>query len=114
MKAFADYGLEIAQQNAPVGNRETGEPHLRDTGKVVMEETGKRVVGHIVFTSEHAIYIESGWGIRGSSGPFAGPYNYSSDIQGYVGTGFLRSALDTARDAGKALFASQVAAEMKF
>ncbi len=114
VKAFTELVLEIAQQNAPVGKKDTGQPHLRDTGKVVMEETGKRVIGHVVFTSEHALYIEMGWGSLGASGPFAGPYDYSTDIQGYIGTGFMRSALDTARDAGKELFKSQVAAEFKF
>lgn len=109
VKAFADLVLEEAKSIVPV---RTGQ--LRDSGKVVMTETDKQITGHVVFTAEYAPMIEFGWGILGAAGPHAGPYNYSASIQGYPGTGFLRASLDSAREAGKALFRSQVAAEMKF
>lgn len=109
VKAFGDLVLQEAQAIVPV---DTGE--LRDSGKVVMEESAKRVIAHVVFSANHAAYIEFGTGQAGASSPGAGPYSYSATWKGMPARPYLRPALDTAREAGKALFASQVAAEFKF
>lgn len=100
--------LQEAQAIVPV---DTGE--LRDSGAVVMEESDKRVVGHVVFSAGHAGFVEWGTGIRGSESPGAGPWIYSSTWPGMAARPFLRPSLDVARDAGRALFASQVSAAMK-
>lgn len=108
VEAFAQMVLQEAQAIVPV---DTGE--LRDSGSVVMEDGDKRVVGHVVFSAGHAGYVEFGTGIRGASSPGAGPYSYSPTWHGMAAQPYLRPALDTTREAGKALFASQVSAEMK-
>ncbi len=109
VQAFAELVLQEAQAIVPV---DTGE--LRDSGSVVMEEGDKRVTGHIVFSAPHAAFVEFGTGQRGAGSPGAGPYSYSPTWKGMAAQPYLRPALDTARDAGKELFKSQVAAEFKF
>lgn len=109
VKAFGDLVLQEAQAIVPV---DTGE--LRDSGSVVMEESVKRVVAHVVFSAPHSAFVEFGTGQAGASSAGAGPYSYSATWKGMPARPYLRPALDTARDAGKALFASQVAAEFRF
>lgn len=106
--AAAKFVLQEAQAIVPV---DTGE--LRDSGKTVIVEQDKRIVGHVVFTAEHAGYCEWGTGIRGASSPGAGPYNYSTTWPGMPARPYLRPALDSAREVIKELFRSQIAAEMK-
>lgn len=108
VEAFANLVLSEAQAIVPV---DTGE--LRDSGSVVVEEQGKRVVASVVFSAGHAGYVEFGTGVRGAESAGAGPYSYNPSWLGMAAQPYLRPALDTAREAGKALFASQVAAEMK-
>lgn len=109
VKAFGEMVLQEAQAIVPV---DTGE--LRDSGSVVMEESAKRVTAHIVFSAPYSAFLEFGTGIAGASSPGSGPYAYNMQWPGMAARPFLRPALDSARDAGKALFASQVAAEFKF
>lgn len=87
---------------------------LKASGKVVIEVKDKQVIGHVIYDSEHAGYNEFGTGQRGAASAGAGPYNYSATWPGMAASPFLRPALDTAREAGKELFRSQVAAEFKF
>lgn len=101
--------LEAAQAIVPV---DTGE--LRDSGSVVVEETDKTVVGRIVFSSDHAGYVEFGTGIRGASSPGAGPYPYSPNWHGMPARPYLRPALDSTRDSVREIFASQIALAMKY
>ena len=108
VEAFANLVLQEAQAIVPV---DTGE--LRDSGSVVVDEGDKRVVAHVVFSANHAGFVEFGTGRRGAESAGAGPYSYSPTWPGMASQPYLRPALDTAREAGKALFASQVAAEMK-
>ncbi len=109
VEAFATLVLQEAQSIVPV---DTGE--LRDSGSVVMAETEKSVTGNVVFSAGHAGYVEFGTGIRGSESAGAGPYSYSATWPGMAAQPYLRPALDIARDAGKSLFASQVAAAFRY
>lgn len=109
VEAFGQLVLQEAQAIVPV---RTGE--LRDSGAVVVEEQDKRVVAHVVFSADHAAYVEFGTGRRGAASKGAGPYSYSETWPGMEARPYLRPALDTAREAGKALFNSQVAAEFKY
>ncbi len=109
VEASAQFVLQEAQQIVPV---DTGE--LRDSGKTVIVEQDKRIVGNVVFTADHAGYVEFGTGQRGAASPGAGPYPYSPTWHGMPARPYLRSSLDTARDVIRELFKSQIAAEMKF
>ncbi len=109
VEASAQFVLQEAQQIVPV---DTGE--LRDSGKTVIVEQDKRIVGNVVFTADHAGYVEMGTGQRGAASPGAGPYPYSPTWHGMPARPYLRPALDTARGVIRELFKSQIAAEMKF
>lgn len=106
--AFANLVLEEAKAIVPV---DTGE--LRDSGGVVVQETEKSVRALVVFTAEHAGYVEWGTGLRGSQSPGRGPYPYTLSWPGMPARPYLRPALDTAREAGLALFKSQIVVGMK-
>ena len=109
VEAFGNLVLEESQAIVPV---DTGA--LKESGSVVVVETDKSVTAHVVYSASHAGYVEFGTGIRGASSAGAGPYAYNPSWPGMVAQPYLRPALDTARDAGKALFNSQVAAAFKF
>ena len=109
VEAFGNLVLQEAQAIVPV---DTGE--LRDSGSVTVEEGDKRVVAHVVFSAPHAAFVEFGTGQRGAGSPGAGPYSYSPTWPGMAAQPYLRPALDTAREAGKELFRSQVAAAFQF
>lgn len=109
VEAFAGLVLQEAQSIVPV---DTGK--LRDSGSIVTEQLEKTVRSQVVFSADHAGYVEFGTGIRGESSPGAGPYPYSPTWPGMAARPYLRPALDTAREAGMMLFRSQVAAEIKF
>ncbi len=101
--------LQESQMLVPV---DTGE--LKASGSVLpVESTGKTVSGGVVYTAGHAGYVEYGTGIRGASSPGAGPYPYSSTWAGMPAQPYLRPALDTAREAIRGLFRSQVALRLK-
>lgn len=108
VKAASDLILKEAQSIVPV---DTGE--LRASGKTVIQQTDKSVIGHVVFDAEHAGYVEFGTGIRGASSAGAGPYSYNPNWMGMPAQPYLRPALDTTRDAVKGIFKSQIALEMK-
>jgi HK97 gp10 family phage protein len=109
VQASAQFVLQEAQAIVPV---DTGE--LRDSGKTVIVEQDKRIQGMVVFTAEHAAFVEFGTGQRGAASPGAGPYNYSASWPGMPARPYLRPSLDSARDVIRELFKSQIAAEMKF
>lgn len=97
--------LQEAQAIVPI---RTGE--LQSSGKTLpVEQKGSTVVGGVAFTAGHAAYVEFGTGIRGAAGPGSGPYPYSSTWPGMSPRPYLRPALDTAREAIRALFRSQIA-----
>jgi hypothetical protein len=106
--AYTQVLFDETQQRVPVRSGE-----LKASGKMVITETEKTVTGHVIYTADHALPIEFGWGSKGAEGPFAGPYNYNTGIGGYIGTGFMRSSLDTTREAGFSLFRGAVSGEMK-
>ena len=68
---------------------------------------GSAVEGSVVATAAHAAYVEFGTGQRGSASPGAGPYPYTESWPGMPAQPYLRPALDTARPAIKAAFASR-------
>jgi len=107
--AFAGVVLQEAKAMVPV---RTGE--LRDSGKVVVEESEKSVRAHVVFDAPHAAYVEFGTGRAGSESAGAGPYTYTMSWPGMPARPYLRPALDTAREAGMALFRGSVSAEFRF
>ena len=97
--------LQEAQAIVPVRSGE-----LLASGKVLpVEQKGSTVVGGVAFTAHHAAYVEFGTGIRGAAGPGSGPYPYSTTWPGMSPQPYLRPALDTAREAIRGLFRSQVA-----
>ncbi len=97
--------LQEAQALVPV---RTGE--LKSSGHVVpVQQKGSTVVGGVAFDAGHAAYVEFGTGIRGAAGPGSGPYPYSSTWPGMTPRPYLRPALDTAREAIRGIFRSQVA-----
>ncbi len=101
--------LQESQILVPV---DTGE--LKSSGAVLpVEDTGKTVSGGVVYTAPHAGYVEYGTGIAGAASPGAGPYPYSSTWAGMPAQPYLRPALDTAREAIRELFRSQVALRLK-
>ncbi len=106
--AFANLVLQEAQAIVPV---DTGT--LRDSGSVVVQDTPKTVVGHVVFSAPYAAYVEYGTGRRGAESAGAGPYPYTLSWPGMSARPYLRPALDTARQAGMELFNSQIAAAMR-
>lgn len=109
VEASAKYVLQEAQAIVPV---DTGE--LRESGTTAIVEQDKRIVGSVVFTADHAGYVEFGTGQRGAASPGRGPYPYSPTWHGMPARPYLRPALDSARDVIRELFKSQIAAEMKF
>lgn len=80
--------LDTALSLVPV---DTGE--LKSSGKATVVWSGTIVKGRVEFTAGHAAFAEFGVGQRGSAGQWAGPYPYSSKINGYAGFGYLRGAL---------------------
>jgi len=77
------------------------------------DDSGKTVVGAVVASAPYAGYVEYGTGIRGAASAGAGPYPYSPTWPGMEARPFLRPSLDTAREAVKAVFASQLAISLK-
>lgn len=108
IKAYVQVIFDESQTLVPV---DTGE--LKESGSIVIEETERRVTGHVVYSAPHAAYVEYGTGIRGAESPGAGPYSYSPTWPGMAAQPYLRPALDTAREAGLALFRGAASAEMK-
>lgn len=106
--AFAQAVYEESQALVPV---RTGE--LKASGSVVVEEKERQVVGHVVYSANHAAYVEYGTGQRGAASAGAGPYPYSPTWHGMPAQPYLRPALDAARETGMALFKGAVSAEMK-
>lgn len=96
--------LDRAQQLVPV---RTGE--LKGSGKVVVRKTERTVVASVVFTAEHAGYVEWGTGLRGSSSAGAGPYPYSASWPGMPAQPYLRPAADETRSEGREACKREVA-----
>src|SRR5690349_10588051 len=92
---------DAAKGYAPV---DTGA--LRDSITSTVEETDKTVVGYVSVGVPYAEYQEYGTGIRGSSGPGAGPGPYSTTWMGHVAHPFMRPAVFENRDAVLDLFRS--------
>ena len=99
-RAAAALVLERSQQIVPV---DTGE--LKASGKIVERQTDKTVVAEIVYTAEHAAYVEFGTGQRGAGSPGAGPYPYNPNWPGMAAQPYLRPAIDESHEAIKGEFA---------
>lgn len=82
---------------------------LKATGSVVIVQTDKTATARIVYAAAHAGYAEFGTGQRGAASPEKGPYPYDENWPGMVPIPYLRLALDTTREAVKAIFASEIA-----
>lgn len=72
-------------------------------------DTDTTSVAKITAGASYAGYVEYGTGIRGAESPGAGPYPYDPNWPGMKAQPYMRPALDTTRDAVKAVFASQIA-----
>lgn len=104
VEAAAALIVQEAQTLCPV---RTGELHDSITASVTQTDT--TVVGRITAAAPYAGYVEFGTGRRGAASPDKGPYPYDPNWPGMVPQPFMRPALDTTRDAVKAIFASQIA-----
>ena len=104
VEAAAALIVQEAQTLCPV---DTGA--LLDSIEATIVETDKTVVGKITAGMPYAGYVEYGTGVRGAESPGKGPYPYNPKWPGQVAQPYMRPALDTTRDAVKAIFASQIA-----
>lgn len=86
---------------------------LRDSGMVEVTVDGRRVVGRVIFTSEHAGFAEYGTGQRGSSSANAGPYAYDPNWKGMYPIPFIRPASDEMKQEGADLCRQTVALALK-
>lgn len=86
---WAEKVLAAAQGYCPVRSGE-----LRASGRVEIRSQGSRAAAAVVFTAPHSVFVEFGVGIRGSSGPDAGPGPYSTTVKGFAAIPYLRPALD--------------------
>lgn len=107
--AYANAVLQEAQAIVPV---RTGA--LRDSGKVEETTSGPQVRAEVVFTAEHAGFVEFGTGAAGAASAGAGPYSYTMSWPGMAARPFLRNSLDTTRETGFALFRGAVSSGMKY
>lgn len=107
-KASADVVLQEARQIVPV---DTGE--LKASGVTSVTTTESTAVGHVAFTANHAAYVEYGTGHRGAASPGRGPYPYTMSWPGMPAQPYLRPALDTARQAIRGIFRSEIALSLK-
>ncbi len=90
VEAFTQLVYDESQINVPV---KTG--FLKSTGEQRIVETDKTVRGEVAYTADYASHVE---------------YLIFSRVGSRA---YLRPALDSARDAGFALFKGQVSAAMK-
>lgn len=90
VQAFTQVVYDESQNLVPV---KTG--HLKSTGGMRIEETEKTVRGVVEYTADYALHVE---------------YIVFSRVGS---RSYLRPALDTAREAGYALFKGAVSAAMK-
>lgn len=96
--------VQEAQAICPV---DTGA--LRDSIAATVTDGETTVVGKITAGMSYAGYVEYGTGVRGAASPGAGPYPYDPKWPGQAAQPYMRPALDTTRDAVKAIFASEIA-----
>ena len=108
IQAYVQTMFDESQALVPV---DTGE--LKASGSIVIEETERRVTGHVVYSAGHAGYVEYGTGIRGAESEGAGPYSYSTTWPGMPAQPYLRPALDSTRETAFGLFKGAASAEMK-
>lgn len=99
--------VDEAKSIAPV---KTGA--LRDSISATVVDGESTVIGTISADVPYAGYVEFGVGVRGAASPGRGPYPYG-DRPGQVAQPYMRPALDTTRDAVRAVFASQIAIGLK-
>lgn len=92
--AWANAVLERAQEIVAVRSGE-----LRDSGKVAVSVTERRVVARVVFASDHAGFVEFGTGRRGSAG--GGGQGYNTEWPGMPSQPYLRPARDEIGPQGK-------------
>ena len=81
--------LHLSQDRVPI---KTGD--LYSSGHIVVTVEQQTVTGEIIYDAPYAIYPEMGIGRLGASGEWSGPYEYSDNINGFAGVGYLRSSLD--------------------
>ena len=84
---------------------DTGE--LKASGSQAVEWKGQKVTGTIVYSAEHAAFVEFGTGIRGSESAGAGPVAYNPTWPGMPAQPYIRPALDAKQGEIKEAFAAQ-------
>ena len=99
-RAAAQLVLDKSQPLVPV---DTGE--LKSSGKIIERQTDKTVVAEIVYTADHAAYVEFGTGARGAASAGAGPYAYDANWPGMAARPYLRPAIDESHAEIKGEFA---------
>lgn len=104
VEAGAALIVQEAQTLCPVRSGD-----LRDSIAATFIQTDTTAVGRITAGMFYAGYVEFGTGRRGAESPNKGPYPYDANWPGMTPRPFMRPALDTTREAVKALFASQIA-----
>jgi HK97 gp10 family phage protein len=108
VSASAELVVSEAKAIVPV---DTGA--LRDSIGASVAEAERTVVGTVVAGMPYAAYVEYGTGQRGAASAGAGPFQYSPTWPGQAAQPYMRPALDTAREAIKELFRSQIALALK-
>lgn len=96
--------LEEAEALVPV---DTGE--LRESGHTLIEGTGLKTEGFVIFDADHAAYVEYGTGRRGAASAGRGDVIYDPNWPGMTAQPYLRPALDTARPAMLEVFRDNAA-----
>lgn len=104
VEAVAQRIFDLSQDFVPVRSGE-----LKASGKVVIDDSGKTAVGTVVYTAEHAPYVEFGTGIAGAASAGAGPGPYRNDWPGMVAQPYLRPAMDEVKGTARDLFGANIA-----
>ncbi len=90
---------------------DTGE--LKASGSIQIDDSGKTVVGRVVYTAGHAEYVEFGTGERGAASAGAGAGPYKPEWPGMPAQPYLRPAYDQVKPGIMDLFKNQIATAMK-
>jgi HK97 gp10 family phage protein len=97
-----------SQELVPV---DTGE--LKESGHVVVTQTGKTVSAAVVYDSEHSVFLEYGTGIRGAASAGAGDGPYNPNWPGQPAQPYLRPAFDQHRDEAQSMTRETIAVALR-
>lgn len=108
VQAWCQTVYDGSQALVPV---DTGE--LKESGEIVIDDSGKTVTGRVRYTSDHAEFNEFGTGQRGAASAGAGAGPYDENWPGMPATPFLRPPYDEIKPATLSLFGGVLATQLK-